>query len=323
MKRLKYFLLYHLMLFFNQIAFCTYLEASKQKTTDLLLLFSAYLLSGFGGYLINDFFDRKSDQLNKKPNLTYSLSKTSFYSLVILCWASATLLLYSFSHPAALLLQLEFLLLWLYSSFPIRLKEKGIWGVLTDTTYAHILPFLILLVSLQVYLFRLEVVLFLFSLSCLGVKDILEHQIVDRARDLNSGVITLATKNPKLSKKIIDVSNYSILAVLFIGLSFFLTQTDHLIPFSAIGVSLLTLSYFEYQTIGNVFKNNGLLRLYIYFSSAVYLVYFIEIGMYFHLFLILHPYLFQLFSRLFSLFRLSANVILYRIAKVFGIKLGD
>ncbi|MHC5933169.1 hypothetical protein [Nostoc sp.] len=81
----------------------------------------------------------------------------------------------------------------------MRLKERGIWGVISDTAGAHAIPtlffaatFLHLSTTPQPESIILTIAATAWSF-CAGIRGILLHQLWDRENDLKSGVKTLVT----------------------------------------------------------------------------------------------------------------------------------
>jgi 1,4-dihydroxy-2-naphthoate octaprenyltransferase len=86
-----------------------------------------------------------------------------------------------------------------YSLPPVRLKQRGLGGVLADALYAHALPLAFAGATMQAVGDTLpggqppEALLWLTGLSwslCLGLRNILTHQLADAANDRRSGTRT-------------------------------------------------------------------------------------------------------------------------------------
>lgn len=87
----------------------------------------------------------------------------------------------------------EMLLLVIYSIPLFRLKERGWVAVVADALYSYVIPF-----SMTALLFMrttspLRSCLFILLLLLVGIRNILEHQIVDHDNDLRSFTPTIAT----------------------------------------------------------------------------------------------------------------------------------
>lgn len=169
----------------------------------IFYLFMAYVVSmGIGGlgFLINDFFDREKDSIARKENIFLMLrnGQLALVIMLIVCAAFLPWLVFPFNKISLVLLLVELLLFALYSMEPFRLKEKGLWGVVLDSLYAHVVP-----AMFAIYTFSLmysktfftgpfgETYALLFLWAFLtGVRNILVHQLDDRENDAVSNTRT-------------------------------------------------------------------------------------------------------------------------------------
>lgn len=159
-------------------------------------------IAGFG-YLSNDVADRTADARAGIPNGTLHLSAWQIIALFGILLAAA-ILPWIFYFPVTgfsiALLAAEFLLFILYAAPPFRLKERGIWGIVTDALYAHANP--ALLAAYTFYLlsgknygdFNLLLVALVGWQFFLGLRNILQHQLLDMHNDLAAGSKTYAVK---------------------------------------------------------------------------------------------------------------------------------
>jgi hypothetical protein len=157
---------------------------------------------GFAGiaYSFNDSSDSYKDLIAKKGNaftgrdaLNYKLTTSLFFVLALLPWLVLPLDLIS-----VLLITTEIALFYVYSFSPFRLKERGVYGLVCDALYAHVIP-----ATLATYTFLLAVGLPLdqYILLFLGIitwqfisgfRNIISHQIVDLDNDKVSKTNTWA-----------------------------------------------------------------------------------------------------------------------------------
>ena len=152
------------------------------------------------GHYVNDIFDLEDDIAAGKPNTTRRhpgwvklIISLGLAALAILPWALIE------AHAAMIPMVIAHLLIFLlYSSYPLRLKERGWVGVLTDSLYAHVLPGVIVLFAVPGVegIDRASVLLISFVVwqTLSGVRNILNHQFDDHDNDLRSGTRTIATK---------------------------------------------------------------------------------------------------------------------------------
>ena len=265
-KRFGSFLLYHTMLFCNVIALSVYLSTSSIKYWSIALLILAYVFAGLGSFFINDWFDEKSDLLAGKRNLMSRFKRPVSFIIIAVCWGSSFALIASLSLNASVFLLAQLLLLLLYSAAPFRFKERGILGVMIDAVYAHIIPTLIAFVVLEIKLNQWSTITLLVLLFALGFKDILVHQMEDSEMDLKSKTKTFYLKNPKLTERLISISNLLLGSSILV--SFVQIARSHDSPWAWLTLCLLffTLSIIQFKSLTHFLKGNGFLRIYIYAS---------------------------------------------------------
>jgi hypothetical protein len=151
------------------------------------------------GHVVNDWCDIADDEAAGKPNTMRALRVGQRAALSLGLFAAGFVALGPFANawPARVALAVNYLWPTIYSIPGIRLKERGLLGVLCDAAGSHITPtvFAFAVVSLFVS-GRLNVAVFaavLLWATVLGIKGILHHQIADRANDEMAGVATFAT----------------------------------------------------------------------------------------------------------------------------------
>lgn len=169
------------------------------ETTFLMLL--AFIASGIFVRFYNDLFDMAADARGGKFNL--ASKATPFWQVMapVLATAFILLVLGILKAPAYLygLMGLQHLLYILYSTPPVRLKNRGLVGVLTDAAYGHAVPavigwaFAISLSDEPINSFRLfPALLLIIAMQLLsGVNNILFHQITDFEKDRAAATRTL------------------------------------------------------------------------------------------------------------------------------------
>lgn len=158
----------------------------------IALLISALSIAGFA-HVVNDIFDIDSDQRTGKPNAMAGWPKRyqgllcfGLGLLGFIPWPAVDLSLVSMGCLSGL-----YILPLLYSIPPIRLKERGAWGLLSDALLAHTLPTLFILSVFLDYtvLSRLEIyfaaAVTVWSLAT-GLRNIILHQFWDRQHDIEA-----------------------------------------------------------------------------------------------------------------------------------------
>jgi len=174
--------------------------AIQSILTVLALLFSISSVAAYG-HIVNDIFDIEVDGQVGKSN---AMTEGSSWQRVLFC---AIFVIAGFVFPVTLnfgiassvLLGINYLLPTIYSAPPLRLKEKGIFGVISDAAGAHAIPTLFFAATFlhlsttpqpEAFIFSIAATAWSFSV---GVRGILLHQLWDRENDLKSGVKTLVT----------------------------------------------------------------------------------------------------------------------------------
>lgn len=151
------------------------------------------------GYVINDCFDievdRKAGKSNSMAGLSVGRRVAVLLAILAIGWMPAAIAGYSWF--ACLLLAIDYTLPTIYSIPPIRLKERGVLGVLSDAAAAHVIPALFLSSVFlgdpsappQYWGFAAVATVWY---AMVGLRGIINHQLADRDADLKAGVITLA-----------------------------------------------------------------------------------------------------------------------------------
>ena len=198
------------------------------------------LLSATLGYYINDVFDLEQDLKVKKENKSVNhtaLQKTVLIILLILGILVNWYLL-SGDHSVLVLILSQIILFLLYSSPVLRLKEKPRIGVLVDAWYAHLIPGLVVFVSIANPEFRsASFIIFCIWQTSAGIRNILAHHLVDFSNDTNSNTTTSATFFGKaIVRKTMNFIVSPLEVLSFIGLLILLKSP----------VSFIALAYIAY-----------------------------------------------------------------------------
>lgn len=174
----------------------------QQSIVTLLTLLASMFFVAAYGHVINDIFDVEVDLLAGKQNRMTSLSNLQ---RILLCVTLAGLglvpwLFIGLCTQSAILLASIYILLTIYSAPPLRLKERDIWGVITDAAQVHAVPTLLVATVFsdlagtpQPESAALATAATAWAFL-VGIRGILLHQIWDRESDLSAGVTTLVTK---------------------------------------------------------------------------------------------------------------------------------
>jgi 4-hydroxybenzoate polyprenyltransferase len=161
-------------------------------------LFSIFCVAIYG-HVVNDIFDREADRLANKVNRLVTLRPVWRVLLPWACLAGGFLPAMIAGYSIVVLSLLAFNYLWptIYSIPITRLKERGLFGVACDALGSHITPTLFVLALFARPALAgqtgVAVAATLWA-GVLGLKGILHHQIADRDNDIQSGIVTFATK---------------------------------------------------------------------------------------------------------------------------------
>lgn len=154
------------------------------------------------------------------------------------------------SYTVLILAILECCLLSAYSANPIRLKDRGAWGVSADSMYAHVLPSLAAWFALVPFSSHLNDWWMLCSAALIalwqfpmGFRGLLGHQINDYAKDKAVGESTLAV-NVGVDRSRDIIRQYLIPAEAIGTLAVFvLVQLPNLVAFAGLG--LFSLAWYR------------------------------------------------------------------------------
>ena len=180
------------------VALITALPFSRSLSLLAAALITIIGIGGFG-HVINDLCDVSVDAAAGKPNPLAALTLGKRFALVLGLLAVALLpwLVLPFDRLSIALLLTEFALFLAYALPPVRLKQRGIWAVLSDATYAYALPAILAAHTFFLAAGRPDNPVFILSLLvwqlALGSRHFLNHLALDRGNDIRSGVSSFAT----------------------------------------------------------------------------------------------------------------------------------
>lgn len=164
-----------------------------------VLIFVSLIAIAIYASVINDFTDMEIDRACGKSNLLLNLSPPLRVILVLLSLALVLLAaFYIYPDKYAVFFYLSIAIaISLYSFPPIRLKKRGIWGVLACASAEHLFPVLFS-ISVVFCLCKVNIdPLWLCAAGMLsftyGIRSILWHQFLDRGNDQHSGIKTYAS----------------------------------------------------------------------------------------------------------------------------------
>ena len=175
----------------------SYDYASVLNILVLISLLSLYLLYTF---LLNDYCDMPFDIKAGKKRAIHKIPEFVTVSIIISFVLMSILLIvflllrgsfpgytYTFFIPVY---AAAYVLSTSYSAFPMRLKERGVWGIIDDVLIEKTLPVFLIFAFFNYY--SLEALIVVSCFSSLQLKIILDHQCWDYDSDVKSGVRTFA-----------------------------------------------------------------------------------------------------------------------------------
>ncbi|MDB5116423.1 MAG: 4-hydroxybenzoate polyprenyltransferase [Mucilaginibacter sp.] len=186
------------------LAYGTALLANTSLYTLLapgfLMIFSSLIVMAIYASIINDFTDLEIDLACGKSNMMQRLRPAIRLLLVLLSLGLVIIAAVIFIYPnvyAVVFYLLIALSISIYSFKPIRLKNRGIWGVISCSAAEHLFPTLFAIAIIAFYSNFKTPVIWLCAAGALsliyGIRSILWHQFLDRDNDIQSGMHTYAT----------------------------------------------------------------------------------------------------------------------------------
>jgi 4-hydroxybenzoate polyprenyltransferase len=148
------------------------------------------------GYALNDLFDLEEDRRGGRVNAAANVSRRYIWTIIALSGAGALAFATAAAGIAGLALtSVELMLPLVYSIPPIRVKERGLLGIIADALAAHVYPALLALLIVQHLGLSslgptLTVMIGLWSLAT-GLRGIISHQLQGAEHDQVAGLSTI------------------------------------------------------------------------------------------------------------------------------------
>jgi 1,4-dihydroxy-2-naphthoate octaprenyltransferase len=160
------------------------------------ILLSVCTIAGIAGvaYFLNDLGDIEKDRLVGRDNAVAAMGPAArvFVFVLMLAAALSPWIYLPVTPLSAALLAAELALFVAYCFPPLRLKERGVLGLVTDALYAHALPAVLAVVTFSLmgsrrypYLVPYLAALGAWQLA-LGLRNIVLHQLKDHDEDVAS-----------------------------------------------------------------------------------------------------------------------------------------
>jgi len=168
-------------------------DFSNAFLTDIFLFLLFSVFSTTYGYLINDYADMELDKAHGKPN---TFSSDSSAKALLICMLFLVLSVFfglPFSDNAA------FALLWLawivistfYSLPPMRLKERGLTGIVFVIAAQRVIPIFLVFAAFN-FPVGGELLLLAIYVLMRGASSDINHQLEDLNNDIKTGTRTFA-----------------------------------------------------------------------------------------------------------------------------------
>ena len=190
------------------------------RVLQILLVFLALILSAAWGFLLNDLFDRYADSIaGRTPEERgHTLSMKTLGGVVVMTAGLSWGLIFAAGGNLTykLVLAAAYILSFLYSVPPIKLKSRAFLGFLADSLMERPLPILVIFASVGYY--GIETILFPILTEL--IRSVFKHQADDYEKDALANVRTFAVSLGRdLTHKIVfNVLNpLSVLATLAFG----------------------------------------------------------------------------------------------------------
>jgi 4-hydroxybenzoate polyprenyltransferase len=168
--------------------------SSRFALQCFLLIIAAAVHCAFG-YLVNEWGDRELDNVQGKRNVFRNTKPLHAKLILVGLLTLACMSLMPFFHikMVAPLWVCWVFLAWAYSLKPIRLKERGLWGLLTSTTAQWTFPVLLAFAVFEQF-GGWDMIALTAALSVSGGTLEIGHQRYDRQRDQVASTGTLGVR---------------------------------------------------------------------------------------------------------------------------------
>jgi UbiA prenyltransferase family protein len=175
------------------------------RISALLAAIGTYLaavvgIAGFG-HVYLDAFDVEEDRVLGKTNLWTPLRTPARFAIIALLLLLSWLpwLALPIGRGGVALIAMEFALFILYATPPIRLKDRGMFGITADALYAHVVPSLWTWIVFSRLSGSVASAWFLVGLVTwtltVGMRHLLQHQVIQFQSDSVAGARTFAVRH--------------------------------------------------------------------------------------------------------------------------------
>lgn len=276
------------LLWISSCSFCVNYFPDINYVVCFFLYFFSFLAFG---YTFNDLCDMKIDLQAKKNPILYELKKHFRLLPSIISLLVCLLTVYALRKhtPLASIMAVSIIVAIFYSAPFIKMKNRGLIGVIWGGVAQWVLPYLIVPFFFKSWVMAWPFILLSFFV---GVRWMLIHQKIDRSNDLSTNSKTLATqittKKFFYMVKILVLLEY--VSILIICFSLFVNSNT---LFSLIIIFMLFLSSFydfmhREKGLDQNYQNISLSLFYFILAPLASYIYFSFTNPYFLLFILLH-----------------------------------
>lgn len=227
------------------IGYATAIKADGQfikSISHLLFLLFSLVIGAAYVSIINDMADIDEDAASGKSNRIAKINPKIRWVFPTIC-VLAGVLCGCYFYPdrlSILLYTIPWICFSLYSFRPIRLKNRGFWGVLADAGGSHIFTSLLMISSISFVTAQSIDWLWFISTGvwalCYGVRGILWHQFYDRKNDIQAGLNTFAVYTDPKRFKTMEIF---IFLVELLAMAIMLFCVHHMLPVIGLLIYLL------------------------------------------------------------------------------------
>lgn len=192
-------------------------------------------------FLWNDYCDMPFDIKAGKKRIIHTMNKSLIIALILFLFISNVLVISLFANNSffVLVYASAYFFATFYSAFPLRFKDRGIWGVLVDVLCEKSLP--IVLVFLFFDYLTIDALFCLCLFSVFQLKIIFDHQLADYNNDLVSEVNTYAVRvGAEKVRSLLNLFIRPLVTVLFI---IFYVILNFKVQYSIMFAGLLLAAY--------------------------------------------------------------------------------
>lgn len=243
----------------------------RPSPLGLFGLLMALVLSASWGFLINDLADRESDAKSGRRDDVHGhgIGRNGMYAMILATAGGSWAIVFAIGGgvPFKVVLAVNYLVAFLYSYPPARLKVRGFWGFLANSLIERPLPVLVLLVYMRYYSVGTVLLPVLMELTW----SVFKHQAADVKGDAQAQVTTFAVSlGEAASTRIVTsfLNPLSVAALLSLTALAWLGVPELGVPLAAVFAVVLAGALGAYFA-----ERRGILRVYFTPTDPPYIIF--------------------------------------------------